>query len=143
MTMEPPPPPEDDAELPPPPMDIAEQTNNYPEIKIRKSGPLATVRRAVVIFEKDIRTMAKHGLVSSVILFVFLLIVFSIMSFAMKQAMSFDIGGMMEGDDFDAPWATESNPPVADAGDDDTIDAGTRLTLDASGSYDDDQIVHY
>ena len=142
MTMEPPPP-DDDTELPPPPMDIAEQTNNYPEIKIRKSGPLATVRRAVVIFEKDIRTMAKHGLVSSVILFVFLLIVFSIMSFAMKQAMSFDIGGMMDGDDFDAPWATESNPPVADAGDDDTVDAGTRLTLDASGSYDDDQIVYY
>ncbi len=142
MTMEPPPP-DDDAELPPPPMDIAEQTNNYPEIKIRKSGPLATVRRAVVIFEKDIRTMAKHGLVSSVILFVFLLIVFSIMSFAMKQAMSFDIGGMMEGDDFDAPWATESNPPVADAGNDRTITAGTTIPLDASGSYDDDQIVYY
>ncbi|MCJ7488739.1 MAG: PKD domain-containing protein [Thermoplasmata archaeon] len=142
MTMEPPPP-DDDTELPPPPMDIAEKTNNYPEIKVRKSGPLATVRRAVVIFEKDIRTMAKHGLVSSVILFVFLLIVFSIMSFAMKQAMSFDIGGMMDGDDFDAPWATESNPPVADAGNDRTITAGRTIPLDASGSYDDDQIVYY
>ncbi|MGB2581271.1 MAG: PKD domain-containing protein, partial [Thermoplasmata archaeon] len=99
-------------------------------------------RRAVVIFEKDIRTMAKHGLVSSVILFVFLLIVFSIMSFAMKQAMSFDISGMMEGDEIDVPWATEGNPPTADAGNDRTVPAGTTVRLDASGSHDDDRIVH-
>ncbi|MDH3364480.1 MAG: PKD domain-containing protein [Thermoplasmata archaeon] len=143
MNMDIPPPPEDDSELPPPPAEIAEQTHHYPKIEVQKSGPLDTIKRAVVIFEKDIRTMAKHGLASSVILFVFLLIIFSIMSFAMKQAMSFDIGAMMDGDEIDVPWATESNPPVADAGYDRSIPAGTTITLDASGSYDDDRIVHY
>ena len=68
---------------------------------------------------------------------------FSIMSFSMKQAMSFDIGDMMDGDGFDVPWATESNPPIADAGDNRTVTAGTAVTLDASGSSDDDRIVHY
>ena len=138
-----PPPPEFDDELPPPPSDIAEETRHFPPIKTKKSGPLASVKRALVIFEKDIRTMAKHGLISSIILFIFLIIIFSIMSFSMKQAMSFDIGGMMEGDDIDVPWATEGNPPVADAGDDRSIPAGTEVTLDASGSTDDDRIVHY
>lgn len=143
MSSDLPPPPEDDSELPPPPAEMAEQSHHYSKIKIHKSGPLATFRRAFVIFEKDIRTMAKHGLVSSVILFVFLVVIFSIMSFAMKQAMSFDIGAMMDGDEIDVPWATESNPPVADAGNDRSITAGTTITLDASGSYDDDRIVHY
>lgn len=135
-------PPEDDFELPPPPSDIAEETKHFPPIKTRKSSVLATFQRAFVIFEKDIRTMAKHGLISSIILFVFLMIVFSIMSFSMKQAMSFDIGGMMEGDEFDAPWATEGNPPIADAGDDRSVPAGSIVTLDASGSSDDDRIVY-
>jgi hypothetical protein len=143
MSSELPPPPEDDAELPPPPAEIAEQSQHYPEVKVRKSGPLATFKRAFVIFEKDIRTMAKHGLVSSIILFVFLAIVFSIMSFAMKQAMSLDIGGMMDGDEIDVPWATESNPPTANAGSDRTVSAGTTVRLDASGSHDDDRIVHF
>ncbi len=136
-------PPEDDDELPPPPSDIAEETKHFPAIKTKKSSPLATIRRALVIFEKDIRTMAKHGLISSVILFIFLMIIFSIMSFSMKQAMSFDIGGLMEGDEIDAPWAIETNPPTADAGDDRSVPAGTTITLDASGSFDDDRIVHY
>ncbi|HUV60676.1 MAG TPA: PKD domain-containing protein [Thermoplasmata archaeon] len=136
-------PPEEDDELPPPPSDIAEETKHFPPIKTKKSGPLATIRRALVIFEKDIRTMAKHGLISSIILFVFLIVVFSIMSFSMKQAMSFDIGGMMGGDEIDVPWATENNPPVADAGNDRSIPAGTTIMLDASGSYDDDRIVYY
>ena len=136
-------PPEEDGELPPPPSDIAEQTKHFPAIKTKKSGPLATFRRAFVIFEKDIRTMAKHGLISSIILFVFLMIIFSIMSFSMKQAMSFDIGAMMEGEEFEAPWATESNPPDADAGNDRSVRAGTTVTLDASGSTDDDEIVYY
>lgn len=136
-------PPENDDELPPPPSDMTGEVRHYAPIKTKKSGSLATVRRAFVIFEKDIRTMAKHGLVSSVILFVFLLIVFSIMSFAMKQAMSFDIGEMMGGDEFDAPWATEATPPVANAGHNVTVDAGEIVTLDASGSYDNDQIIYY
>ena len=136
-------PPEDDGELPPPPSDIAEETKHFAPIRTKKSGPFATLRRAVVIFEKDIRTMAKHGPISSVILFAFLMIVFSIMSFAMKQAMSFDIGGMMDGDEIDVPWATESNPPTADAGSDRAVSAGTTVRLDASGSHDDDRIVHY
>jgi hypothetical protein len=138
-----PPPPEDDSELPPPPVEMAEQSHHYSEIKVHRSGPLATFRRAFVIFEKDIRTMAKHGLVSSVILFVFLMVIFSIMSFAMKQAMSLDIGAMMDGDEIEVPWATESNPPTANAGSDRTVSAGTTVRLDASGSYDDDRIVHY
>jgi len=136
-------PPDEDDELPPPPSDIAEETMHFPPIKTKKSGPFATVRRAVVIFEKDIRTMAKHGLISSIILFVFLMVIFSIMSFSMKQAMSFDIGDMMDGEQFDVPWATEENPPTADAGNDQTVQAGTTVTLDASGSTDDDRIVHY
>jgi hypothetical protein len=136
-------PPEEDGELPPPPSDIAEETKHFPPIKTKKSNPLATIRRALVIFEKDIRTMAKHGLISSIILFVFLIVIFSIMSFSMKQAMSFDIGGLMEDDEFDAPWATENNPPTADAGDDRSVPAGTTVTLDASGSTDDDRIVYY
>jgi len=141
LTM-PAPPPED--ELPPPPSDIAEQTKHYPEIKVVKTGPVATLRRAITILEKDIRTMAKHGLVSSVILFVFLIIVFSIMSFSMKQAMSFDIGDMGgDGEDKSIPWATEQVPPNADAGDDMTVDAGTTVTLDGSGSTDNDRIVYY
>lgn len=135
---EPMPPPADD-ELPPPPSDMVEETKKYPEIEIRKSGPLATLRRAIVIFEKDMRTMAKHGLVSSIILFVFLSVVFYIMSFTMFQAMSMDVFEGEDGPDI----GTGVNPPTADAGDDMTIDAGDTVTFDSSGSSDNGELVYF
>lgn len=135
------PPPDD--ELPPPPSDIADQTNNFPEIKVVRSGALATVRRAFTIFEKDLRTMAKHGLVSSVILLVFLTLVFYIMSYSMNTAMSMDMFGGEDGDGMVLPGATESVPPVADAGNDVSIDAGAEVHLDGSGSTDNAAIVYW
>lgn len=143
MTPEPPAPPSDD-ELPPPPTDVAAESKDYPDIKVKKTKPLATIRRAFIIFEKDIRTMAKHGLVSAVILFIFLVIVFSIMSFSMKQAMqfSFDQGGDGEGKGIpssgvDLPTARAVLSPSG------PIVAGTSMTLDASTSSDNGRIVYY
>jgi len=138
------PPPED--ELPPPPSDIAEETKKFPALKVKKTKPLATVRRAFVIFEKDFRTMAKHGLLGAVILFIVLAVIFSITSYAMEVALTVEFG---EGDGEDGPpsggypGATESVPPVADAGTNRTIDAGTATFLDASGSTDNAEIVYY
>ena len=139
---EPPAPPSDD-ELPPPPTDIVAESKEFPELKVKKPKPLATVRRAFIIFEKDIRTMAKHGLVSAVILFIFLAVVFSIMSFSMKQAMqfSFDQGGESKG----IPGASGVDPPTARATvtPSGSIVAGTSVTLDASASTDNGRIVYY
>jgi hypothetical protein len=101
------------------------------------------LRRALIIFEKDIKTMAKHGLVSAVILFIFLAIVFSIMSFSMKQAMqfSFDQGGDSKG----IPGASGVDPPIANIAvtPSKSITAGTSVTLDASTSTDNGRIVYY
>jgi hypothetical protein len=142
MVPEPPAPPSDD-ELPPPPTDIVAESKGFPELKIKKPKPLATIRRAFIIFEKDIRTMAKHGLVSAVILFIFLAIVFSIMSFSMKQAMqfSFDQGGESKG----IPGASGVDPPTANTAvtPSGSIVAGTSVTLDASTSTDNGRIVYY
>ena len=142
MVPEPPAPPSDD-ELPPPPTDIVAESKGFPELKVKKPKPLATVRRAFIIFEKDIRTMAKHGLVSAVILFIFLAIVFSIMSFSMKQAMqfSFDQGGESKG----IPGASGVDPPTANTAvtPSGSIVAGTSVTLDASTSTDNGRIVYY
>jgi hypothetical protein len=142
MMPEPPAPPSDD-ELPPPPTDNVAESKGFTELKVKKPKPLATVRRAFIIFEKDIRTMAKHGLVSAVILFIFLAIVFSIMGFSMKQAMqfSFDQRGESKG----IPGASGVDPPTANtvvtpSG---PIVAGTSVTLDASASTDDGRIVYY
>ena len=135
------PPPDD--ELPPPPSDIADQTNNFPEIKVVRSGALATVRRAFTIFEKDLRTMAKHGLVSSVILLVFLTLVFYIMSYTMNTVMNTDMFGDGDGEGMTLPGATESVPPMADAGSDVSIDAGIEVDLDGSGSTDNAAIVYW
>ena len=144
MTPEPPAPLSDD-ELPPPPTDVAAESKDYPDIKVKKSKPLATIRRAFIIFEKDIRTMAKHGLVSAVILFIFLVIVFSIMSFSMKQAMqfSFDQGG--DGGGKGIPGASGVDPPTARAvvTPSGSVPSGTSVTLDASSSIDNSRIVYY
>lgn len=138
----PPPPPADD-ELPPPPPDMEQEMEEYPELKVKRSGPLATLKRAVTIFEKDLRTMAKHGLISSVIMAVFLGVVFTIASVLMSIALTFEFEGGGDGDDIHLPGATESIPPTADAGPDRTVDAGTAVTLDASGSSDNAAIVYY
>ncbi len=137
-----PPPPEMDEELPPPPPEMEQEAVHYPGIQVKRSGPLATLRRAVTIFEKDLRTMAKHGLVSSVILVIFLGVVFTISSSLMSMALTFDFN-MGEGEELELPGATEEIPPVADAGSDRTVDAGTLVTLDASGSTDNAEIVYY
>ncbi len=141
---EPPSPPTDE-ELPPPPTDVVDESKDYPDIKLKKSKPLATLRRAFVIFEKDLRTMAKHGLVSAVILFVFLSIVFSIMSFSMKQAVQFKFEGSGNGEDQGIPGASGVNPPVARAtlSPSGPVVAGTSVTLDASSSTDNSRIVYY
>lgn len=141
---EPPAPPSDD-ELPPPPTDIVAESKGFPDLKVKKPKPLATMRRAFIIFEKDIRTMAKHGLVSAVILFIFLAVVFSIMSFSMKQAMqfSFDQGG--DGKSEGIPGASGIDPPTARATltPSGSVVVGTSVTLDASASTDNSGIVYY
>jgi len=144
VTPEPPAPLSDD-ELPPPPSDIATESKDFPELKVKKPKPLSTIRRAFIIFEKDIRTMAKHGLVSAVILFIFLVIVFSIMSFSMKQAVqfSFDQGG--DGDSKGIPGSSGIDLPTARAvlSQSGNIVTGTSVTLDASTSTDNGRIVYY
>jgi len=120
---------------------MAEETNHYPGIKIKKSGTFATLRRAVTIFEKDLRTMAKHGLISSVVLLIFLALIFYIASYTMTFALTFEFG---EGEDgMSIPGATENIPPIADAGAYGTRDAGETVALDASGSTDNAEIVYY
>jgi hypothetical protein len=135
-------PPMDD-ELPPPPSDMPGQTRQYKDLKIKKSGPFATVKRAVTIFEKDLRTMAKHGLISAVILFIFLAVVFSIMSFSMKQAMQFSFEG--DGDGKGIPGASGVDPPmaIASVSPGNSVSASTTVTLDATGSTDNSKIVYY
>ncbi|MCJ7607586.1 MAG: PKD domain-containing protein, partial [Thermoplasmata archaeon] len=129
-----PPPPGSEDELPPPPEDMAEESHHYREIKVKRSGSFAAVKRALVIFEKDLRTMVKHGLVSSIVLLVFLGLIFYIASFAMNVAMGIDFG------DFEnegIPGSPDEVQPFAEAGDDQEVMAGVEVTLDASGSYDD------
>lgn len=148
--MEPMTPPPPDDELPPPPTDIESEKQSFPPIKSRRPSAMAALRRASAIFEKDLRTMAKHGLVSAIILLVFLGIVFYIMSFAMQQSMMmrFDGGGDGGGDGGKnigpLPGTTDRTPPVASMNvGASTILAGTTVQLDASGSTDDQGIIFY
>lgn len=144
-TPEVPPLPPPDDELPPPPSDIAEQTKHFPELKVKKTKPLATIRRAFIIFEKDLRTMAKHGLLGAVILMIFLAVVFYIMSYTMEMAVSFEFGEGEDGPGGNFPGATENIPPVADAriSPGPIVTAGTPVTLDATHSTDNAEIVYY
>ncbi|MEM2891228.1 MAG: PKD domain-containing protein [Thermoplasmata archaeon] len=138
---EPPAPPPED-ELPPPPADIADHAQQYPPLAVKKTKPLATVRRAFVIFEKDLSTIVKHGLISSIILAVFLSIVFYIASFAMEQALTFRFEDGGDG----GLRGSGVNPPVIDmrvSPSSGTLSAGTTVNLDTSHSTDNGQIVYY
>jgi|GEM_PF-1347373 len=125
--------PQPDDELPPPPGDIAEQAKKYPPIKTRKPGFGAALKRAGVIFGKDVSTMAKHGLVSSVIILALLIVVFYVSSYAMFMLVttSMDDGeGGGDGPSFDQ----NDGSLIASAGNDANVNAGTTLTFDSSGT---------
>ncbi len=131
---------------PGPPPEAGHGPDQYSDLKLRRSGPLSTLRRAATIFQKDLGTMAKHGLISSIIVAVFLGIVFSVASYSMSIALTMDFGdgdGEGDGGGIDLPGATETVPPVAIAGSDRTVEAGTLVTLDGSGSTDNADIVYY
>jgi hypothetical protein len=135
-------PPVPDDELPPPPSDTPDQGRSYGELKVKNGGPVAAVRRAFVIFQKDLRTMAKHGLVGAIITFTLLSIGFYAASFTMEMVLSFDFG---DGDDEGIPGASGVDPPSAaiDFIQGDSVEAYTTVQLDASGSIDDGAIVYY
>lgn len=133
-------PPIPDDELPPPPTDIAQAGKKYPPIKTRKPGAGAALKRAGAIFGKDVRTIAKHGLISSVILLVFLMVIFYIASYAMFMFVTTDFGG--NGNNGNGNKTSESNGPnlgndgslVASAGSNQILSAGNTITLDSSGT---------
>jgi len=141
--LEEPPAPED--ELPPPPSEaVTESQSPSAEWKVKKGGPLAAVRRAFVIFEKDLRTMAKHGLVGAIVLFLLLSVGFYVASYAMETVLSFDFGE--EGDENgEIPGASGVNPPSASIvlvpGQ--SVSAHSTVQLDASSSTDDGTLVYF
>jgi len=149
MTPPPEPPVTPDEELPPPPSDLPEETK-FPPIKTRRPSAFAGLRRALAIFEKDAKTMAKHGLVSAIILLVFLGIVFYILSFGMEQAVSMNLGDGGNGDGGKGgpgplPGSTDHTPPSASAtiSPSNNVVSGTLVTLDASHSTDNVGIIYY
>jgi PKD domain len=129
-----------DDELPPPPADIAEATKKFPPIKTRKPGVGAGLKLAGAIFGKDVRTIAKHGLVSSVILLVFLMVIFYIASYTMFTVASTGFGGNGNGGDGNktsgdgGPNLGNDGSLVAIAGSDRTVPAGSLVTLDSSAT---------
>jgi len=150
MTPPPEPPVMPDDELPPPPSDLPEETKAFPPIKTRKPGVFAGPRRALAIFEKDVKTMAKHGLVSAVILLIFLGIVFYLLSFGMEQAVLMNMGDGGNGDGGKGgpgtlPGSTDHTLPSASAtiSPSNDVVSGTLVTLDASHSTDNVGIVYY
>jgi len=127
--------PQADDELPPPPGDIAEQTKKYSPIKTRKPGIGAAVKRSGVIFGKDVSTMAKHGLVSSIILFVFLLVVFYISSYTMFMLVTTSMGGDEgNGEGGGGPNLSNDGSLTAIASNDLSVAAGTVVALDSSAT---------
>src|SRR5512137_2278184 len=139
------PPPPVDEELPPPPSDAEDQTKDFPPLKARKPSPLANLRRSGAIFEKDLRTVAKHGLIGAIILFVFLGIIFYILSFAMQQMVLMNLSeGGDENGPGPLPGSNDFTPPVASMNlGTNPVVAGTTVTLDASSSSDDGSIIYY
>ena len=124
--------PQSDEELPPPPSDIAELTKKYPPLNPRKPGVGAALKRAGAIFGKDVSTMAKHGLVSSVILLVFLVVLFYISSFAMYMMVTTSMGDG-DGDGDGGPNLQRDDSLIQGAMSDmPGVAAGTVLTFDSS-----------
>jgi len=129
-----------DEELPPPPADFAEAAGKFPPIKTRRPGAGAALRRAGAIFGKDVRTIAKHGLVSSVILLVFLMVIFYIASYSMFMIASTGFGEKGNGGDGNntsgdgGPNFGNDGSLVAIAGSDQTVPAGSLVALDSSGT---------
>ena len=129
-------PPED--ELPPPPADLKEEAKKFPAIKTKKPGAGAALKRAGAIFGKDVRTFGKHGLVSSVILLVFLTVIFYIASYTMY---SFVTSGFGQDNGNDNSTSQDNGPNlgndgtlVAYAGSNQIISAGTSITLDSTST---------
>ena len=124
-----------DEELPPPPADVAESAKSFPPLKTRRPGPMASLRRAGAIFGKDASTIAKHGLISSVILLVFLMIVFYISSYTMFMLVTTDFGnGGEDGGGDGGPNLGNDGSLVASAGSDQTVTAGTLVTLSSAST---------
>ncbi len=133
--------PQPDEELPPPPSDIAEQTKKYPPLQTRKPGIGASLKRTGALLSKDFGTMAKHGLVSSIIVFVVLMVVFTVSSFAMLKVVTMTIGdngdgngggggdGPNLGNDGSLTAIANLNIPLSSP-----IAPGTTVTLDSSGT---------
>ena len=129
-----------DDELPPPPADLAEGTRKFSPIKTRKPGVGAGLKLAGAIFGKDVRTIAKHGLVSSVILLVFLMVTFYIASYSMFMVASTPFGEKGNGGGGNktsgdgGPNLGNDGSLVAIAGSDRTVPAGSLVTLDSSAT---------
>jgi len=122
-------------ELPPPPSDIAEMTKSYPPLKTRKPGLGAAAKRTGALLLKDVKIIAKHGLISSIILLVFLTLLFYIGSFTMYVFVTTDFGnGGDGGGGGDGPQLTNDTSLVANAGNDRTVAAGTLVTLSSAAS---------
>ncbi len=137
--------PQSDEELPPPPSDMAEQAKKYPALKTRRPGASAALKRTGAILGKDLRTMGKHGLVSSIIVFVVLMVVFTIASYGMFKVVSTTMGdgnGDGNGDGGDGPQLSNDGSLVAHAGDDMTVTAGTAVTLDSSATVNSSSIMY-
>jgi len=122
-----------DEELPPPPSDIAEEAKGFPPLSPRKVGPFKALKRTAVILRKDVTTIAKHGLISSIILLIFLTLIFYIASYGMFMMVttSFEEGG--EGEDGGPEFGNDGSL-IADAGTDRTVTAGTLVTLSSAAS---------
>jgi ABC-type Na+ efflux pump permease subunit len=119
-------------ELPPPPGDIAELTKSYPPLKTRKPGPVAAMKRTGALVMKDVKIIAKHGLVSSIILLVFLTLIFYIGSISMYMLVTSGFGE--GGDGGDGPQLGNDESLVAGAGSNQTVVAGTLVTLSSASS---------
>ena len=128
-------------ELPPPPGDIAEQSKGYPALKTRKPGIGAAAKRTGALFAKDMSIVAKHGLVSSIILLVFLMLIFYIGSYSMYMLVTTSFGDGGEGNG-DGPPLTEDDSLAAVAGSNQTVTAGTVIPFSSSASTHSADIVY-
>lgn len=124
-----------DEELPPPPPDVVESTKHFPALKTRKPGPVSGLKRAGALFGKDVSTIAKHGLISSVILLVFLMIIYYIASYTMFTLVTTNFGDGSDGGKGDGgPNLGNDGSLIANAGSNRTVNAGSVVTLSSSAT---------